>query len=168
VKRETARIWRDGPFLEWCEQIGTSELEGLRSRFADDDPHWAEMRAWGPDFRRRSWRDALADCGLGDTELTHDLHTRFEAERAAANRFIPGALEALDALPERYHLAIVTNGIPEEQRGMPTAYMTFGPRWGSLGPALLTTMPIRLKPVLDNAHRGRWDGGMVDTYGSHR
>jgi FMN phosphatase YigB (HAD superfamily) len=92
------------------------------------------MRAWGPDFRRRSWRDALADCGLEDTELTHDLHTRFEAERAAANRFIPGALEALDALPERYHLAIVTNGIPEEQRGMPTAYMTFGPRWGVARP----------------------------------
>ena len=117
VTGEAARIWwEEGPFPEWCEQIGTSELEGLRSRFAGDDPHWAAMRAWGPGFRRRAWRAALAACGIVDAELADDLDARFEAERAAMNLFIPGAQDALAALAGAYRLAIVTNGIPDVQR----------------------------------------------------
>ena len=117
AKREAARIWwEEGPFPEWCEQIGTSELEGLRSRFAGDDPHWAAMRAWGPGFRRETWRRALLATDTPDDQITHDLDQRFGAARAGTNPFIPGAQEALDALGQRYRLAIVTNGIPDVQR----------------------------------------------------
>jgi putative hydrolase of the HAD superfamily len=116
VLRESAALWQQGPFPDWCHGIGTSEVEGLRAHFDGDDPHWETMRAWGPDFRFESWRRALAACGVEHDELVHDLDARFERERAATNPFIPGADEALAALGERYRLAIVTNGIPDVQR----------------------------------------------------
>lgn len=116
VIAEAGRIWMQGPFPDWLHDIGTSELEGLRSCFAGDDPHWAEMRIWGPGFRRETWRAALAACGIEYDELADDLNTRFHAERAATNPFIPGAEAALDVLSNRYRLGLVTNGIPDVQR----------------------------------------------------
>lgn len=116
VRRISAEIWESGPFPDWLDGIGTSEIEGLRARFEGDDPHWAEMRAWGPGFRRESWRRALAACGVENDGLAADLDARFERERADTNPFVPGGEEALAALGERFRLGIVTNGIPDVQR----------------------------------------------------
>lgn len=116
VRRIAAAIWETGPFPDWLDGIGTSELEGLRARFEGDDPHWAEMRQWGPEFRLAAWRDALSACGVEDDDLARELDTRFEQERGAANPFIPGAEEALATLGERFRLGLVTNGIPDVQR----------------------------------------------------
>lgn len=116
VRRISAQIWEDGPFPDWLDGIGTSEIEGLRARFEGDDPHWETMREWGPDFRFRSWQRALAACGVEDDELARELDARFERERAVTNPFIAGADEALTALGERFRLGIVTNGIPDVQR----------------------------------------------------
>jgi putative hydrolase of the HAD superfamily len=116
VQRISAQIWENGPFPDWLDGIGTSEIEGLRARFEGDDPHWEEMRAWGPGFRFESWQKALAACGVEDNALARNLDERFERERAKANPFIPGADEALTALAERFRLGIVTNGIPDVQR----------------------------------------------------
>jgi putative hydrolase of the HAD superfamily len=116
VQRISASIWEAGPFPEWLDGIGTSEIEGLRARFEGEDSHWAEMREWGPGFRFESWSRALAACGVEDEDLARDLDARFERERGEANPFVPGADEALTALAERYRLGIVTNGIPDVQR----------------------------------------------------
>lgn len=116
VRRIAAAIWETGPFPAWLDGIGTSEIEGLRARFDGDDPHWDEMRQWGPEFRHGAWRDALAACGVEDDTLARELDARFEQERAAANPFIPGAEDALAALGKRFRLGLVTNGIPDVQR----------------------------------------------------
>lgn len=116
VRRISAEIWEGGPFPDWLDGIGTSEIEGLRARFEGDDPHWSEMREWGPGFRRESWRRALAACGVKNDELAADLDARFEHERADTNPFVPGGEEALATLGERFRLGIVTNGIPDVQR----------------------------------------------------
>jgi putative hydrolase of the HAD superfamily len=116
IREEARALWQAGPHPAWCDDLGTSELEGLRSRFDGDDPRMADMRAWGPGFRRESWRRALRRCGVDDEALAAVLDDRFDAERAATNPFIPGAEAALDRLAERYRLAIVTNGIVDVQR----------------------------------------------------
>jgi putative hydrolase of the HAD superfamily len=116
VRQEAFALWQAGPHPAWCDDLGTSELEGLRSRFEGEDPRMIEMRAWGPGFRHESWRHALARCEMNDETLAAVLDERFDAERAATNPFIPGAGEALDRLAERYRLAIVTNGIIDVQR----------------------------------------------------
>jgi putative hydrolase of the HAD superfamily len=111
-----ATLWQEGPFPAWCHGIGTSEVEGLRARFAGDDPHWEQMRAWGPGFRLQSWQRGLRACGVDSDDLARELDARFERERAATNPFIPGAEQALEELGDRFRLAIVTNGIPDVQR----------------------------------------------------
>lgn len=116
VRSEAGGLWDEGPDPDWCHDIGTSELEGLRARFEGDDPHWVAMRAWGPGFRFQSWQRALHAFGIEDDDLARDLDTRFEQERASTNPFIPGAEEALSRLRERFRLAIVTNGILDVQR----------------------------------------------------
>lgn len=116
VLRESALLWAEGPHPEWCHGIGTSEVEGLRSRFLGDHPHWKEMATWGPGFRFGSWQRALAACSVDDDELARELDARFGQERAATNPFIDGAEEALAELGKRYRLALVTNGIPDVQR----------------------------------------------------
>jgi putative hydrolase of the HAD superfamily len=116
VRAEALALWQSGPYPGWCDDLGTSELEGLRSTFEGDDPRMVETRAWGPGFRRESWRRALRRCGIDDENLAAVLDERFGAERAATNPFIPGAEEALDRLAERFRLAIVTNGIIDVQR----------------------------------------------------
>ncbi|HWV35053.1 MAG TPA: HAD family hydrolase [Thermomicrobiales bacterium] len=116
VLRESAALWAEGPHPEWTHGIGTDEVEGLRSRFAGEHPHWVAMREWGPAFRHESWRRALASCGVEDDGLASELDARFDAERAATNPLIEGAEEALGELRKHYRLAMVTNGIPDVQR----------------------------------------------------
>jgi putative hydrolase of the HAD superfamily len=116
VRSEARTLWMEGPDPEWCHNIGTSEVEGLRARFEGDDPRMIAMREWGPGFRSVSWQRALCASGVHDAALAADLDARFEHERASTNPFIPGADEALGQLAKRYRLAIVTNGIPDVQR----------------------------------------------------
>jgi putative hydrolase of the HAD superfamily len=116
VLRESALLWAKGPYPEWCHGIGTSEVEGLRSRFEGDHPYWKEMASWGPGFRFASWQRALAACGIDNDDLARELDARFEMERASTNPFIDGAEEALVELGKRFRLALVTNGIPDVQR----------------------------------------------------
>jgi putative hydrolase of the HAD superfamily len=116
VRRISAQIWEEGPFPNWLDGIGTSEIEGLRARFEGDDPHWGTMREWGPGFRFTSWQRALAACDRDNDDLARELDARFERERGAANPFIAGADEALAELGSRFRLGIVTNGIPDVQR----------------------------------------------------
>lgn len=116
LRSKAAKRWRKGPFPEWLDGIGTSEIEGLRAQFKGDDKHWAKMRKWGPDFRRASWKKALESLGVEDRDLALSLDMMFERERAETNPWLPGAQEAMDWLGERYKLGLVTNGIPDVQR----------------------------------------------------
>lgn len=116
VLRESRRLWQEGPFPDWLDGIGTSEVEGLRARFHGDDHHWATMREWGPAFRRDSWYRALRSLGVEDQDLAWSLDVMFEHERGETNPWCDGAEEALAWLAERYTLGMVTNGIPDVQR----------------------------------------------------
>lgn len=116
IQVTSREIWQNGPFPDWLDSIGTSEIEGLRARFEGKDHHWATMREWGPEFRRTSWMRALESLGVGDEALAAELDAIFERERAATNPWCPGGEDALRQLAEKYRLGIVTNGIPDVQR----------------------------------------------------
>lgn len=116
IREQSRRIWQQGPFPDWLDGIGTSEIEGLRARFDGEHPNWATMREWGPGFRSASWEMALKSLGIEDTTLAAELDEMFERERAAANPWCLGGEEALAWLAANYKLGMVTNGIPDVQR----------------------------------------------------
>lgn len=116
LKNESRAIWQKNPLLDWCNDIGTGQLEGLRAKFLGDHPNWQTMRNWGPGFRRSSWINALANMGIDDLQLADDLNARFEMMRNVTNPWCDGAEAALAWLAERYQLGMITNGIPDVQR----------------------------------------------------
>lgn len=116
VRTFVAREWREGPFPDWLDGIGTSGIEGLRAQFTGEHENWAIMREFGPGFRRRSWEKALAEMGVEDTDLAGSLDVLFEQERGDTNPWCTGADGALTLLGEKYRLGMVTNGIPDVQR----------------------------------------------------
>ncbi len=116
VRAHADEIWAAGPDPAWCDELGTSSVEGLRSRFPGDDPRMVAMHAWGPGFRFGSWQRGLRDCGITNDHLARKLDTRFATERKQTNPFIPGAGKALADLGSRFRLAMVTNGISDVQR----------------------------------------------------
>ncbi|HWV36610.1 MAG TPA: HAD family hydrolase [Thermomicrobiales bacterium] len=116
VRARADDLWDAGPDPAWCHDLGTSSVEGLRSRFPGDDPRMAALRTWGPGFRRQSWQQGLQACGIEDDRLAEQLDERFAHERLHTNPFIPGAEQALRELASRFRLALVTNGLIDVQR----------------------------------------------------
>jgi putative hydrolase of the HAD superfamily len=116
VQAQADDLWAVGPDPAWCHDLGTSPVEGLRSRFPGDDPRMVAMRAWGPGFRFQSWRRGLQACGIDNDHLARELDTLFATQRKHTNPFIPGAEAALVELGSTFRLAMVTNGLSDVQR----------------------------------------------------
>jgi putative hydrolase of the HAD superfamily len=106
-------LWRAGDTYRYCRQIGISSWEGLWCGFEGEA--LASVRAWAPEFRRETWRRALADQGVDDRELATELGERFGVERRALGDPFPDT-SLLAALGERHRLALVTNGAACLQR----------------------------------------------------
>jgi len=109
-------LWRAAPAHPYCRRIGVSSWEGLWCRFEGEDGDLPALRRWAPDYRRETWRLALAGQGVEDAALAEELGERFGVERRALHETFPDAAPALDALAGRYPLALVTNGASCLQR----------------------------------------------------
>jgi putative hydrolase of the HAD superfamily len=108
-------VWRSGRIWPFCRQIGISSWEGLWCRFEGDTDEMRDMRDWAPEFRRESWRRALAGQGVDDPGLAVELGERFGVERRALGDPFPDT-SLLAGLRERHRLALVTNGASCLQR----------------------------------------------------
>ncbi len=109
-------LWRAAPNYPYGKRIGVSSWEGLWCRFEGDAPELCALRAWAPGYRAAVWRRALADQGIDDEPLAHELGERFGPERRARHETFADAAPALDALRGDYALALVTNGASCLQR----------------------------------------------------
>jgi putative hydrolase of the HAD superfamily len=115
--RSRAReLWRAAPTFPYCKRIGISSWEGLWCRFEGDAGELPALRAWAPAYKREAWRRALADQGVEDESLAEELGQRFVAERRARREAFADTAGALDALGDRFALAVVTNGASCLQR----------------------------------------------------
>jgi len=75
------------------------------------------LRAWAPHYRHDAWAAALADFGVEDERLAHDLADRFGHERRARHAVFRDSVPALEwARSQNYKLALITNGAPCLQR----------------------------------------------------
>ncbi len=114
--REARGLWQSSPAYAFCREMDIGPTEGLRSDFQGDGPHLAALREWAPDYRRQTWRAALAAVGVTDETLAADLAERFVIERDARHRAFPDVAPALTALRQTHRLGIVTNGAADVQQ----------------------------------------------------
>jgi putative hydrolase of the HAD superfamily len=115
ARRRARELWHSAPHYAWARAVGIASGEALWGRL-EGDGEVAELRAWAPEYRAATWRDALADQDVDDPGLAHSLALRFAAERRSRMWTYPDAAPVLTALAERHPLALVTNGMSCLQR----------------------------------------------------
>jgi putative hydrolase of the HAD superfamily len=108
--------WRAAPTSAYADRMGIWWGEGLWGEFKGDGDGLRALRDFVPTFRREVWRDALAECGVEDSDLGADLDEVYRHTRRAGEIVDPDAGAALDDLSRDHRLALVTNGAPDVQR----------------------------------------------------
>jgi putative hydrolase of the HAD superfamily len=116
ARARARELWRAGPAYPFCRRIGISSWEGQWCRFEGEADELRALRRWAPDYRRETWRRALADQGIDDDGLAREMGERFGVERRARHETFADAGPALDALRADHALALVTNGASCLQR----------------------------------------------------
>jgi putative hydrolase of the HAD superfamily len=110
------KIWFKSPGRAWCVRIGISSWEGLWCRFLGDSPEQTVMREWAPEYRWRSWLDALREHGVDDEDFARVLAEDFPVRRRTLYELYPDTIPVLEALKGKYRLGLVSNGAPDLQR----------------------------------------------------
>lgn len=116
ARMRARELWRAAPTYPYCRRVGISSWEGLWCRYRGDTDELQRLRAWSPEYRRETWRLALADQGIADDGLAVALGERFGTERRARHEVFADAEPALEALAATYDLRLVTNGASCLQR----------------------------------------------------
>jgi putative hydrolase of the HAD superfamily len=110
ARKRARELWYAFLQERGCDGFGLSSWEALCSDFEGHDPQLAEVRAWTPGYRTRTWQLALADLGVADPGLAAELARRFRVERARRYTAYPDVLPALERLRPRFTLGLDTNG----------------------------------------------------------
>lgn len=116
VRRIARERWRTHELWPWANQVGISSWEALCARFEGPGERWAALRAFAPEFRHGTWRDALREHGVHDPRLAEGLSEHFGPELAPRRTAYPDAFPVLSALHPGARLGLLTNGAPDLQR----------------------------------------------------
>lgn len=109
----------------WSEVIGTyEELEEVYQPINQQLWHLYRMgEITKPELQRRRFKEPLEHfMGSLDDDLIEEINREFLSRTAAKKELIPGAIELLEELRQRYRIVVVSNGFEEVQwRKMRTA-----------------------------------------------
>ena len=116
LREEARKLWRTSPVHAFCNRVGISSWEALWSEFPGDAQELAHLRSWRGAYRLGAWQAALERFDIHDLGLARQLADEFPVLRAATFEVFPDALPCLQRLSKRFRLAVVTNGISDNQR----------------------------------------------------
>ena len=116
LRMRSIELWRAGPAVQYCRDIGISSREGLWGAFTGEEPNLKILREWIPGYRLAAWSRALADLGIDDAALARELTDFFLADRKQRHVVFPESRAVLGALHHRLKLAMITNGASDIQR----------------------------------------------------
>jgi putative hydrolase of the HAD superfamily len=105
LRARSRELWRAGPAVDYCNNIGISSREGLWGAFTGDEPELRIMREWIDGYCIEAWRRALADVGVEDAAMARELAECFRADRKQRHVVFPEARAVLEALRPRVKLA---------------------------------------------------------------
>ena len=116
LRARSLELWRAGPAVQYCRDIGISSREGLWGAFTGDDPRLEILREWSPGYRLATWAGALADVGIEDAGLARELGDFFLADRRQRHVVFPESRAVLESLRSRVKIGMITNGASDIQR----------------------------------------------------
>jgi putative hydrolase of the HAD superfamily len=114
---ESAReVWRNGPHLQLCLELGIASWEGLWSTFEGNHPSLEGLRDWAPEYRQAAWRDGLGRLGIDDPKLSRRVASAFVEAQRTGHLPIEGAPALVGSLARQLRLGLLTNGLSDIQR----------------------------------------------------
>ncbi len=116
LRARCLELWRAGPAVQYCRDIGISSREGLWGAFTGDEPGLRILREWIPAYRIDAWRSALIAVGLDDVSMARELADFFLADRRGRHVVFPESRAVLEALRPEVKLGMITNGASDLQR----------------------------------------------------
>jgi len=125
LRARSLELWRAGPAVQYCRDIGISSREGLWGAFTGDEPNLAILREWLPGYRVDAWAGALAAVGIDDSAMARELADFFLADRKQRHVVFPESRAVLERLRSpvelsptrsRVKLGMITNGASDIQR----------------------------------------------------
>ncbi|MHC4745128.1 MAG: HAD family hydrolase [Planctomycetota bacterium] len=117
IRRCCRKIWHNSPARPYCVDIGISSWEALWAQFHGDNENLRILADWASTYRRNSWRDALAECGVEDDgTLAAQLAEIFIRERRKIHIVYDDVVPVLEHFRQRCKLGLMTNGAPDLQR----------------------------------------------------
>ena len=116
LRARSLELWRAGPAVQYCRDIGISSREGLWGAFTGEEPNLGILREWIPGYRVDAWTGALAQFGIDDAALASELADFFLADRRQRHVVFPESRPTLEALRPRVKIGMITNGAPDIQR----------------------------------------------------
>ena len=115
LREEARKLWHTSPVHGFCKRVGISSWEALWSEFPGDGPELAYLRSWRGTYRLGSWQAALERFGVQDPTLAQQLADAFPPLRAETYETFPDAAPCLERLARDCRIAVVTNGILDNQ-----------------------------------------------------
>ncbi len=116
LRARSLELWRAGPAVQYCRDIGISSREGLWGAFTGDAPGLRILQEWIPGYRVAAWERALADVGVDDASMARELADFFLADRKHRHVVFPESRAVLERLRSRVRLGMITNGASDIQR----------------------------------------------------
>jgi putative hydrolase of the HAD superfamily len=117
VVLDTARtLWRAGPCLDVCRELGIASFEGLWATFDQDHPVVDDLRDWAHGYRPAVWRAALETLGMEDDALAGAMADLYIECQRGGHPLVAGAAELVDALRGQRRIGLLTNGPTDIQR----------------------------------------------------
>lgn len=117
IRKCCRKIWHKARARQYCIDIGISSWEALWAQFTGDNENLRILADWASTYRRKSWRTALAECGVDDDgTLADQLAEIFIRERRKIHIVYDDVVPALQHFKQTCKLGLITNGAPDLQR----------------------------------------------------
>lgn len=115
VRYHAEQIYPTLDTYDFTSNIGIGTFEGMWGEFKDEGDNFKLLRETVPDFRKRTWLEALKDVEIEDEVLAEELAIMFPQERKRHIYLYEETLDVLNALKDDYKLLMLTNGSPDLQ-----------------------------------------------------
>lgn len=115
LRDEARKLWHSSPVHAFCQRVGISSWEALWSDFPGDAPELDYLRSGQAAYRQGAWQAALERVEIQDRHLAQQLADAFPVLRAETHEVFPDAVPCLRRLARDFRLAVVTNGILDNQ-----------------------------------------------------
>lgn len=114
VRARARELWYKLPTIEYALRIGVSSWEALWADLSgpEDNAGLKELRKFAPEYRVRSWSNALKDFHVNDEPLALEMSDRFQTDRHQRHFVYPETMEVLESCSRNYRLGMITNGAP--------------------------------------------------------